>query len=138
MTPAERRKDQLKTVAAIISILVTIGIFLYGFRGMQQKDAILSVSPRYTIGGITRTSYVIGPSSEKVVFFVYRVRDSVYTGSVSGTPVNGQERVLIKFAAQQPRVYKAYNYVPIPNSANEAPPEGWVEPPFPVPLDVHE
>ena len=108
------------------------------FQRRQLKQAALATDTRYTIGGITRTSYVVGPSPYTAVFFVYRVGDSVYTGSGSGTPVNGQERVLIKFTARQPSVHEAYEQVPIPNNIQEAPPGGWVEPPFPVPDYVRE
>ena len=138
MTPAERLVDRLKTVAAVAVVLGTLAIWLYLFQETKREDAILASAPRYTIGGVTHSSYVVGPSSGKVVFFVYRVRDSVYTGSVSGTPVNGQERLLIKFSARQPGVYKAYDYVPVPAGNLEPPPGGWLEPPFPVPAEMLE
>ena len=107
------------------------------YRRTQIKTA-LATQPRYAIGIVTGKSYVVGPSSHDVTFFIYSVHDSTYSSSSSSAVQAGQSQFLVKFSGTDPAVCRFYNQVPIPKTIQEAPPGGWKEPPFPVPAEVLE
>ena len=138
MTPAERTIDRLKTLFVAVGMLGIVVIWVYLFQDTRRENAALASSPRYTIGQVTRTSYVLGPSPENVVFFSYRVGDSIYPGTNSGRFLDVGGRFLVKFSREQPKYHEFYNQVLIPVSIIEAPPEGWEKPPFPVPAEALE
>ncbi|WP_223653756.1 hypothetical protein [Hymenobacter psoromatis] len=93
----------------------------------------LNANPRYTIGYVTGTDYVVGPSSHSVAFFTYSVGDSTYHSSSDGDLAEGCTRCLVKFAAADPTNKEFFNKVCVPDSIARAPALGWTEPPFPVP-----
>jgi hypothetical protein len=130
--------DRLKTVVVIVGMLVVVVLVVQGLQRRKSREAALAASPHYTIGEVTRTSYVVGPNSHNVVFFTYRVGDSTYTGNDDGRALDVGARFLVKFSSEQPGYYRFYNQVPIPDSIPTAPPGGWLAPPFPVPNHVRE
>ena len=129
--------DRFKTVVAIVSIVVIGGLLVDGIQRRNLRQTLLAASPRYTVGIITRTAYVVSPSPHTESFFEYRVSDSIYSGSSSGKAADGN-RFLVKFAAQKPTIRQFYDQVPIPDEIEAAPAEGWQEPPFAVPEYVYE
>ena len=98
----------------------------------RTSDA-LGKAPRYTIGYVTKTGYSIGPSSHSDVDFTYTVNDSTYVSSGTGDVPAGCQRCLVKFAAHAPELRTLYNGICVPQDVSDAPPEGWMEPPFRVP-----
>ncbi|HLK97994.1 MAG TPA: hypothetical protein VK364_09520 [Hymenobacter sp.] len=85
---------------------------------------------RYTIGYVTKTGYVVGPSSHTAVSFEYEANGRRYATTGSGEPINGCTRCLVKFAVQDPEVLDFYNQICVPDEVQPPPPEGWSEPPF--------
>ncbi|MBC8085594.1 MAG: hypothetical protein H7Z21_20545 [Hymenobacter sp.] len=138
MTPAERTIDRLKTLIVVVGMLGVAGIFIYFFQDQKREDAAFAASARYTVGEVTRTSYVIGPSSGSIAFFSYQVGDSTYASSYSGESLEVGQRFLVKFSGQQPGYRVFYNRVPIPPSITDVPLAGWPEPPFEVPAELLE
>ena len=136
MTPAERTVDRLKTVAVIGGMLICAYLFIDGFYNRHVKLTDIAAHPRYTIGQVSRTSYAIGPSPQNIVFFEYRVGDSIYGGNNSGQLLSEGDRFLVKFSSAKPSYHESYNRVRIPSSIINAPPEGWAEPPFEVPAEL--
>ncbi|WP_046244421.1 hypothetical protein [Hymenobacter terrenus] len=132
MTPAEAQVDRLKTVAAIVVIVASVGVIVNGFSRRSHRQAELAASSRYTIGEIVKKTYVIGPSSHSATRFAYTVGDSTYVKPGPDEVPDGRTRFLVKFSTRHPEYYQFYERVPIPYTITEAPPEGWPEPPFSV------
>jgi len=108
----------------------------WGITYEYNKSHGLNKAPRYTIGQVTRTDYVVGPSSHSVAFFTYTVGDSTYAKSSDGDIAEGCTRCLVKFAASDPTNFEFFNKICVPDSARQAPAAGWFYPPFPVPASV--
>lgn len=131
---------QNKWIERIKTLFALLGPFAFVCGGYFyiKKNKELATYPSYTIGTVTRTSYVVGPSSHDVAFFVYTVNDSLYSTSTSNKISNGESRFLVKFSSRDPALCRFYKAVPIPDSIQTAPPGGWTKPPFPVPAEVLE
>ena len=96
----------------------------------RQQHAAMSQGVGYTIGYVTKTGYVVGPSSHTAVSFAYEVNGRRYTSTGSGEPIYGCRRCLVKFATRDPQVRTFYNLICVPEDVPPPPPEGWPEPPF--------
>ena len=131
-SPAEIVVDRLKTLIAVGGMGIIAVASFFAFRHNNRRDADLAAYPRYTVGQVTRTTYVIGPSPESLSFFAYQVGDSTYTGTSPGDLPDGQTLFLVKYSTQHPQYYKFYKRVPLLPS-HIPPPEGWATPPYPVP-----
>lgn len=132
MTPAEAQVDRLKTVVAVVGP-IAIGIAaIFGWRDKHQQKAEMAAYPRYTIGTVTGSKYVVGPSPHTATFFTYEVNDSTYTSDITGSVPDGQTRCLLRFSARHPEYHEFYERVPIPDSIIQAPPAGWPALPFPA------
>lgn len=119
----------LVVVCGIFLLVLFADTFIHTFRTW----AALKKAPRYTVGYVTKTGYSIGPGSHSDVDFTYTVGDSTYRDSSTGDVPDGCCRCLIKFAAHAPELREFYNHVCVPDDILPPPPEGWAEPPFPVP-----
>ena len=126
---AEKMPTWLVTILVVALTAFFLWVFIGGYLHADKRDA----NPRYTIGQVTRTGYVIGPSSHSVVFFTYSVGDSTYSESSRGDIEEGCTRYLVKYAATDPKNIEFFNHICIPDSIRQAPPQGWLKPPFPVP-----
>lgn len=131
MTPAEQRVDRLKSAAVLAMLLVIAGCFIAALRNKNHRDDELAAYPRYTVGEITATGYIVGPNSHSYAKFAYQVGDSTYTGDEDGDLPEGRTRFLVKYSTRHPKYYKFYKRVSL-LSNHVPPPEGWAEPPFPV------
>lgn len=121
--------DHLKLVAVgAILLAIGIGIF-YGLRQKSTEEAELTSHPRYTVGEIVKSGYIVSPNSHSYSRFTYQVGDSVYTESGPEQIPQGHTRFLVKFSAQHPTYYKFYERIPIPYYVPLPPPEGWAKPP---------
>jgi hypothetical protein len=116
----------LKNVLALASALFFIWLLSYDYISSRAR----SREPRYTIGYVTGTSYVVGPSSHSVAFFTYTVGDATYHQSSTGDVAKGCTRCLVKFAAADPTNFEFFNRVCVPDSIAHAPAKGWEKPPF--------
>ena len=113
----------------IVFAVVFFGWLIYGTFGRSKA---MSDHPRYTIGYVKKTGYVLGPSSHSETLFNYYVNGKEYLGGESGDLLTDDTRYLVKCGSQDPSFYDFYKKVPIPDSIKQAPPEGWETPPFPV------
>ena len=70
--------------------------------------------------------------------FRYQVAGISYKGSIGGAPYNEAEGTpfLVKYDSIEPDMNCGYNQIPIPTRFRQAPVNGWVEPPFPVPKRI--
>lgn len=128
-TPAARWTDRLKTLVAIAVPIVILPLFIYLYLQDNHKKAELAIYAHYTVGEVTSTSYVIGPSSESIIHFTYQVGDSTYEGTEPGDLVNGRTRFLVRFSTKNPNHYQGYKQLSIPYYVPPPPPEGWAKPP---------
>lgn len=122
-------------VVVIVGVLF-ISLLVYIFVGGYLHGIARDKNPRYTIGYVTGTDYVVGPSSHSVAFFTYTVGDSTYHQSSSGDLTDGCTRCLIKYATADPTNFEFFNRVCVPDSIRQAPVQGWLQPPFKVPAKV--
>ena len=132
MSPSDIRMDRLKTVGTLVMLCVIAVCTFLAFRRMHVEKNEIEVFPRYTVGEVIRSAYVLGPSPEQVILFTYQVGDSTYKGNGSGDVPDGQNRFLVKYSTQHPQYYKFYKRVPL-LPTYIPPPDGWAEPPYPVP-----
>lgn len=116
----------LKNVLALVSALFFVWLLGYDYISSRARRA----GARYTIGQVTGTSYVVGPSSHSVTFFTYTVGDSTYHQSATGDLAKGCTRCLVKFAETDPTNFEFFNRVCVPDSITRAPAQGWEKPPF--------
>ena len=124
----ERLKNLFFIGASVVLILLAIRGFI--IKGSENEE--IAKYPRYTIGAVTDAVVVIGPSSEKLNRFTYQVGDSSYKGNEPGSLPDGQTLFLVKYSTKHPQYYKFYRRVPL-LPTHIPPPEGWAEPPYPVP-----
>lgn len=110
--------------------IVLAAFFLWLGITRYQQHAAMSRGVGYTIGYVTKTGYVVGPSSHTAVSFAYEVNGRRYTSTGSGEPIYGCRRCLVKFATRDPQVRTFYNLICVPEDVPPPPPEGWPEPPF--------
>ncbi|GAB3638230.1 hypothetical protein GCM10027422_38200 [Hymenobacter arcticus] len=134
MPPLTNQIERLKTLLAIAVPVIIIPLFIYEFRQKNQERAEIAAYAHYTVGEVTRTSYVVGPNSESIIHFTYQVGDSTYEGTEPGDLVNGRTRFLVRFSTKNPSYYEGYKQVPIPYYVPPPPPEGWAK--LPPKLDV--
>jgi hypothetical protein len=116
----------LKNALALASALFFVWLLGYDYISSRARR----VGARYTIGQVTGTDYVIGPSSHSVAFFTYTVGDSTYHQSSTGDVAPGCTRCLVKFAEADPTNVEFFNRVCVPDSITRAPAGGWEKPPF--------
>ena len=131
MSFAEQRVDRLKSAGVLLMLLVIAGCFIAAWRDENHQDDELAAYPRYTVGEITTTGYIVGPNSHSYAKFAYQVGDSTYTGDEDGDLPDGQNRFLVKYSTKHPQYYKFYKRVPL-LPTHVPPPDGWAEPPYPV------
>ena len=116
----------LKNALALASALFFVWLLSYDYISSRARR----VGARYTIGYVTGTDYVVGPSSHSVVFFTYTVGDSTYHQSSTGDVAKGCTRCLVKFAEADPTNFEFFNRVCVPDSIASAPAKGWEKVPF--------
>ena len=126
----ERLKNLFFIGVAIVLILLAIREFY--IKGGEDEE--IAKYPRYTLGEVTDAVQVIGPNSEKLNRFTYQVGDSSYSGSEPGSLPDGQNLFLVKYSTKHPQYHKFYKRVPL-LPTHIPPPEGWAEPPYPVPAE---
>lgn len=126
--------ERFKNVAAIAVVVILVPVFIHEFLLMNKEDEEVNTRPRYTVGKVTKTSYVISASPHSVTFFTYQAGDSTYTGNDTGSVPDGQNLFLVKYSTKHPQYYKFYKRVPL-LPTHVPPPEGWAEPPYPVPAE---
>ena len=129
----EKKIDELPSQVKGTIIIAMIFLALWMFISSYKHSAARNVNSRYTIGYVTGTDYVVGPSSHSVAFFTYSVGDSTYRSSADGDLAEGCTRCLVKFAAADPINKEFFNKICVPDSIAKPPPLGWTKPPFPVP-----
>jgi hypothetical protein len=122
----------LKNVLALVSALFFIWLLTYDYLSSRARSA----GARYTIGQVTGTSYVVGPSSHSIAFFTYTVGDSTYHQSTTGDLANGCTRCLVRFAKADPTNFEFFNRVCVPDSITRPPAQGWEQPPFTLAGDL--
>ena len=115
-----------------LSIVLMAAFFGWLIYGIFGRSKAMSDHPRYTIGYVEKTGYVIGPSSHSETIFNYYVNGKQYVGGKSGDLLTDDTRYLVKCGSQDLSFYFFYKKVPIPDSIKQAPPQGWETPPFPV------
>lgn len=115
----------LVTLFIVFAFWVVVGGYMHG--------QVRNTNPRYTIGYVTGTDYVIGPSSHSVAFFTYSVGDSTYRQSADGDLPAGCTRCLVRFAATDPTNAEFFNQTCLPDELPPPPPQGWTAPPVPLP-----
>ena len=125
----EKMPNWLVAIFGVLFVLFTVWVFAGSYLDSHAR----SKDSRYTIGFVTKTSYVVGPSSHSVSFFTYNVKGHAYSTSSDGDLEAGCARCLLKYAATDPENIDFFNHICIPDSITRAPAEGWKEPPFPVP-----
>lgn len=128
-TLVESGNERLKTIMAIVILVIISASLFYGLRQKNMQEVELTKYPRYTIGEIIKTGYTIGPNSHSYTRFSYQVGDSVYIKSGPEAVPSSHTRFLVKFSAKNPEYYKFYENIPIPYYIEIAPREGWVKPP---------
>jgi hypothetical protein len=121
-----RLPSWLKNILALASALFFVWLLGYDYISSRARNA----GARYTIGQVTGTSYVVGPSSHSVVFFTYTVGNITYRQSSTGDVAAGCSRCLVKFAEADPTNFEFFNRVCVPDSITRAPAKGWEKPPF--------
>jgi len=122
-------------LVVVLGVMLAV-LFIWGFTYSYTKSHARDSDPRYTIGYVTGTDYVIGPSSHSVAFFTYTVGDSTYHESSSGDVAEDCTRCLVKYAATDPHNLEFFNKICIPDEVHTAPAQGWTTPPFEVPDQV--
>jgi hypothetical protein len=130
MNASERFVDRLKTVVAAGVFVAAPFTLFYGVKHFKTKEYALETTPRYTVGEVVKTGYVISPSSHGYTEFVYQVGDSTHTGYDDGRLPAGLTRFLVKFSAKHPEYYEFYKHAPVPYGLS-APPEAGPSRPFP-------
>ena len=118
-----------------VAILLMVALFGYFIVARVGRSKAMSDHPRYTIGYVKKTGYVIGPSSHSETLFNYSLHGKEYLGGESGDLLTADTRYLVKCGSRDPSFYEFYKKVPMPDSIRAAPPEGWESPPFPVTAD---
>lgn len=95
---------------------------------------VLEQHSKYTIGYITSGHFTA--KSGRYFNFRFTVADSVYVGSNSadkGMDETEGARFVVKYDSLDPTTNIGYFILAIPDSIRQAPPSGWLKPPFPVP-----
>jgi hypothetical protein len=122
----EKVPDWVVAIAGVFFISLLLYIVVGGYMHGSARDR----SPRYTIGYVTGTDYVVGPNSHSVAFFTYTVGNITYRQSSTGDVAAGCSRCLVKFAEADPTNFEFFNRVCVPDSITRAPAKGWEKPPF--------
>ena len=130
---ASEAKEEYPRWLTILFGAPLLCLFIWAITHHYRTRAALKRAPRYTIGYVTRTGYSVGPSSHSDVDYTYTVGDSTYQDSSTGDVPEGCHRCLLKFAAHAPDRREFYNHICVPDDVPPPPPNGWAEPPFPVP-----
>ena len=91
---------------------------------------------KYTIGYITGSHQTF--KSGREYNFRYQVAGISYKGSAASGPYNEAEGTpfLVKYDSIDPQMNCGYDQIAIPTRIRQAPANGWVEPPFPVPKRI--
>ena len=92
---------------------------------------------KYTIGYLTGWHQTFKSGME--YDYRYQVAGVYYEGSTGGgVPYNEAKGTpfLVKYDSLRPIRSCGYDNIPIPNRFRQAPANGWLEPPFPVPKRI--
>ena len=108
--------------------------FAIGWLWVRQNRNLMHQRAHYTIGYLTGWQ----PTPKSGIYYNYHftVAGSSYEGSSpsgAGMRTAKGERCVIKYDSIDPNTSVGYFTIPIPNNVSQPPPNGWREPPFPIP-----
>ena len=106
----------------LIVIIPFISILTYNYIKTNSIE-----EGNYTIGIITNIYWPV--ITHKTVEYKYNVFGKEYDNSRVQDNVKLKSRYLVQFSLKDNRISNIYQNIPVPDSVNSAPPEGWKERP---------
>lgn len=106
----------------LIVIIPFISILIYNYIKTNSIE-----EGNYTIGIITNIYWPV--ITHKTVEYKYNVFGKEYDNSRVQDNAKLKSRYLVQFSLKDNRISNIYQNIPVPDSVNSAPPEGWKERP---------